>query len=176
MGCPPNGVNSKRWIESHYATDKDGTLIWQGTLAEREMLAAIEVMLSAFARISLFFFPARQSGSFGSQRGEALRKIVGIDGMHPVANRELRNHWMHLDERLDREIQAGGDFPVGYLLKLRHEVTADTAARTVRLIDPGAESVYVLGKRYALGELANAIAHIGQEVALALVGSQDGST
>ena len=160
---------AEKWLESYHAAKKTGRLLWQGTLAERDMLAAIEGILSGYARISLFFFPERMSGDFGKRRGEMLCTQVGIDGKHPLANRELRNHWMHLDERLDREIRNGRPVPVGYYLGRPHKLSPTAIEETFRLIDPGDEKVYILGKGYHLRELVRAIEHVNQQAVLALL-------
>lgn len=162
---------AEKWLESHHAGDKTGTLLWQGTGAERDMLAATEGILSAFARISLFFFPETQSRKFGEQRGKLLCDMVGIDNTHPLANRQLRNHWMHLDERIDREVQDGRPVPVGYLLKLSRSLSAIALRETFRLIDPGEEKVYILGQSFDLRALVQAVEHVNQQAVLALLPS-----
>lgn len=159
---------AETWLKDHYSTTGDSPRSWEGTVAERDMLAALEGILSAYARISLFFFPEPRSKRFGLERAAVLRDMVGIDVSHPVGNRALRNDWMHLDERIDREVRAKGSVPVGYFFQLPHLLSADFVAQTFRLIDPGSETVFILGRAYHLAALVGAVQHINQQAVLAL--------
>jgi hypothetical protein len=67
----------------------------------------LESFLAAWARLSLLFFPIMGEAStekHRSERAEALCKVLGIGGTSTLADRELRNAWMHFDERLDSAI------------------------------------------------------------------------
>lgn len=66
----------------------------------------IEAFLAAWARLSLLFFPASQN-SKSTNRGTVLRKVWLVNSRtSPLADRGLRNAWMHFDERLDRAIES----------------------------------------------------------------------
>jgi hypothetical protein len=156
------------WLRVDHALNADGRTTWTGTEAEREMEEAIEGMLSNFARISLFFFPERTTGNFGVERANRLRQLTLIAKDHPIGNRDLRNHWMHLDHRLDTFVQANGMVPVGYYLEKSHRVSTSGKAEMLRLVDPASEKVFVLGQEYQLRTLADAVEHVGQQAALAI--------
>lgn len=160
---------AETWLKVDHAQDPDGRMLWTGTVAEREMQEAVEGILAGFARISLFLFPSGSAGSFGRERGERLRALTGIGINHPIGDRELRNHWMHLDERFDTFVQQHGSAPVGYYLQREHRVSASSKAEMLRLLDPAAEKVFVLGTEYRLRELADAAEHVGQQAAIAIL-------
>ena len=156
------------WLEIEHSEDPDGRTLWTGIEAERVMEESLEGLLSSFARVSLFFFPERSSKDFAIERGERLRALAEIDDKHPLGNRELRNHWMHLDHRFDTFVQQHGNAPLGYFLGSAHRVSWPAKAETLRLVDPGTETVFVLGKEYRLRVIADAVAHVGQQAALAI--------
>ncbi len=58
---------------------------------------AIEAFLAAWARLSLLFFPQAKDPK-AKNRGEVLRKVYLMDRRtSPLADRQLRNAWMHFD-------------------------------------------------------------------------------
>lgn len=160
---------AERWLEATHAESRDGRIAWTSIETEREMQETLEGILSGFARVSLFLFPERNAGARGQARATRLRDLMEIAMDHPIGNRKLRNHWMHLDERLDEALEKTGELPVGYHLALAHRVSEDQKRRTFRLVDPGEESVYIYGEAFHLRSLANAVAHVGQQAALAMV-------
>jgi hypothetical protein len=164
---------AEEWIKAQYAPERTVPVVWKGTKAEKDMLVAIEGVLSGFARVSLFFFPAAKPGSFADTRGEQLRSMLAIDGSSPLANRTLRNHWMHFDERLDAHVQQKGQVPIGYFLQMPHTIRTETVGRTLRLIDPGAGNVHVLGEPFSLRELADIVDYVGSQASLLLLDSSD---
>jgi len=66
---------------------------------------AIEAFLASWARLSLFFFPVSRART-SRERGEVLRKVWLVNARSPLADRGLRNAWMHFDERMDQAIHA----------------------------------------------------------------------
>jgi hypothetical protein len=160
-----------RWLETSARPEVDSQEIIDREQCEKDMLAALEGILSGYARISLFFFPETRSKMFGRGRAAQLRSMIGIDTDHPLGNRKLRNHWMHLDERLDSEVQAGRPVPLGWLVNSRHKISEGLWAETFRLIDPGAETVYILGEAFRLRELVDAVDHVSGLAACAIVDS-----
>jgi hypothetical protein len=63
----------------------------------------------------------------------ALQAILKVDDQHPLADRELRNSWMHFDERLDAAI-------VGKTYGDRHRFVQSSKAsefvgKTLRLME-----------------------------------------
>jgi hypothetical protein len=95
---------------------------------------AVEAFLAVWARLSLLFFPTRHAGTEGTNRGEVLQHIFELDAnTSPLADRDLRNAWMHFDERLDQAVKTG-------ILGNRHKFVrssegAGAAQHTVRVIE-----------------------------------------
>jgi hypothetical protein len=164
---------AEEWLKADAVEPPTGKALFASSESEREMLASLEGVLSGFARISLFFFPERQAGDRGQARAAMLRELTGINDSHPLAKRDLRNHWMHLDERLDRVLAETGVVAVGYYLDKAHRIPESQRRGMLRLIDPGQERVYVLGEVFHLKELADAVEHADQQAALAIVGNDD---
>jgi hypothetical protein len=158
-----------RWLQAHHQEARDGRVAWTSLESEREMQETLEGILSAYARVSLFVFPAGTAGERGRARAARLRELLEITADHRIGNRNLRNHWMHLDERLDEALETTGEVPVGYQLALANSLSDAQKKLTFRLIDPSEESIYVFGEVFHIGTLANAVRHIGQQAALALV-------
>jgi hypothetical protein len=68
----------------------------------------MEAFLAAWARLSLLFLPTQTAGKEGENRGDVLQLILDVDvSTSPLADRVLRNAWMHFDERLDQAVRAG---------------------------------------------------------------------
>lgn len=67
----------------------------------------LESFLTAWARASLLLFPAKKNHS-ACARGAYLRGVLNIHDDHLLSNRDLRNDWMHFDERLDSAIASCG--------------------------------------------------------------------
>jgi hypothetical protein len=161
------------WLAVKHTVEPTGAVLRTGIESEQEMEEAIEGILSGFARISLFLFPSPSAGPLGSERGERLRQVLAVAADHPLANRELRNHWMHLDERFDQRLLECGAPPVGYYLQLRRRLTPAQRTAILRLIDPGEKRVYVLGKAYSLESIASAVEHVHAQAVVALIARQE---
>jgi hypothetical protein len=76
-----------------------------------EFFDQIEAMLATWARLSLLLQPSAtkgEAGVFAQQRGELLRALMGIEKESALLDRDLRNSWMHFDERLDHIIRSKG--------------------------------------------------------------------
>lgn len=154
------------WIIAETGARSDGTGLGRVAELERTIQLNLEAVLAAFARVSLFLFPEKSAKPRTRDRGEALRTRLGITEAHPLARRDLRNHWMHLDERLDAYLEQHGVVTLGYALGSAAETAASQLERVVRFVDPGARRVYVLGQEYALESLADAVEHVGTLAAL----------
>lgn len=78
-----------------------------------DLFTEFEAFLAAFARLSLLFFPQVRKGdpdaNFKNKRSEKLRAIFNVQSDGVLSDRDLRNAWMHFDERLDAAI-ANGQF------------------------------------------------------------------
>ncbi len=88
---------------------------WQNDLQESatkqsHIFDAIEAFLAVWMRISQLIFPTVKSaevGSFKDQRAKVLQDALALEFSDRIANRDLRDAWMHVDERLDEAVQAG---------------------------------------------------------------------
>jgi len=74
--------------------------------AQSRLFDALEAFLTSFARVSVVLFPTGKS-SFTRERGETLSARLQLDDTSPLANRELRDSWIHHDERLDFCVENG---------------------------------------------------------------------
>jgi hypothetical protein len=101
--------------------------------AQTKAFDAIEAFLAAWARLSLLFFPSARRPK-ARNRGEVLRKVYLVDARtSPLADRQLRNAWMHFDERIDHALETR-------TLGNRHQFTTgahgtQAAARSVRVVE-----------------------------------------
>lgn len=93
----------------------------------------LEAFLAAWARVSLLLFPSGK-GSFTRHRGETLRRIFGLDDTCLLADRELRDAWMHHDERIDAAIETGRRAS-GQLFTRAAEITDQRKAIFLRIVD-----------------------------------------
>ena len=76
-----------------------------------EFFDQLETMLASWARLSLLLQPSAKkgdAGDFAQRRGELLREWLAIEVGSALLDRELRNAWMHFDERLDQVIRERG--------------------------------------------------------------------
>jgi hypothetical protein len=115
--------------------------------AQSTVFGELEAFLAAWARLSLIFWPAppRRSprASFTSARGLQLRSFLRLSEDHPLANRALRDAWMHTDERFDAAVLSGrlGNrhqfvHTAGVRAALEHSVrVVDVESLTVHLRD-----------------------------------------
>ena len=71
------------------------------------MWTAISGLLSAWARASLILFPTRGS----KERGRVLRELIGVDADDEFRHRDLRDDWVHFDERLDEALAEQPNAP-----------------------------------------------------------------
>src|SRR3954468_20391091 len=63
-----------------------------------EVWSAIQSILIAAANVSKILWPAR---SQSAARGAMLRALLNIDANNTLADRKLRNHFEHYDERIE---------------------------------------------------------------------------
>ncbi len=123
--------------------------------AQDDLTAAIETLLSAHARLSLYLFPHPSGGARAATRARVLRELLGVPDDHPLSRREPRNTWMHLDERIDELVwQGDGDFPILRLFdNARIASSSDNDQPILRLVDPGSREIMLLGERYRLDDI-----------------------
>ncbi|MFL5579167.1 MAG: hypothetical protein ACJ8AO_02255, partial [Gemmatimonadaceae bacterium] len=107
-----------------FTAELSGSASQQGAMFE-----ALEAFLAAWARVSLLLFPTHGDKA----RGKALRDVLALTQLAVLNDRELRDAWMHFDERLDAAVKAGPSFNRH---KWTRSITAEIASvRTLRLFD-----------------------------------------
>ena len=67
-----------------------------------EVFRALHSFLTHCANISRLLFPGQQKNNHAQCRGMMLCDALDVDENSPIADRSLRNHLEHYDERLDR--------------------------------------------------------------------------
>lgn len=107
---------------------------WTAKVREQSRIFdCLEGFLSAWARVSLLFFPTG-NGTLTKERGETLRRLFAIDHASPVNSRDLRNAWMHHDERIDTLISQGRR-AAGQLFTRSANVTGEARENYLRIIE-----------------------------------------
>jgi hypothetical protein len=94
----------------------------------------VEGFLSLWARASLLLFPIGGARTWRERRGRDLRRRIGVPLTSLLADRELRNAWMHFDERLDSLVEAGGAINLQAFTE-SGVVTQQIIDRTLRLVE-----------------------------------------
>lgn len=138
--------------------------------AEDDLTASIEALLSAYARLSLFLFPHPSDGARAATRGKILRERLGVPEDHALAHREPRNTWMHLDAAIDRRIWEGDDDSL--ILRTfgsaRLAFMDDHDRHILRLIDPKARQIVLLGESYNLDDIFRHVDSVSRAVKTAI--------
>jgi hypothetical protein len=114
-------------------TSLDPKVFYERGMANREVFDSLEMFLALWARLSLFFFPAAKS-DFAKTRSATLQLLFDINNTSPLADRELRNSWMHYDERVDLGVEKG-ELPGGQRFTFAKDTTELARRRTLRLIE-----------------------------------------
>lgn len=86
------------------------TTLWNQSEFQAQYFSGIEAFLAGWARLSLLLFPIEGKGpaaEFRVERGRRIREALAVASDSILANRELRDSWMHFDERLDRVFLDG---------------------------------------------------------------------
>ena len=131
---------------------------------------ALEGFLAAWARLSLLFFPGRGDSKtevFRKDRASTLRSQLGITDSSPLADRDLRNSWMHFDERMDYMLANGHKFDRQRFV--RSWQAKDFIGMVPRLMIIDTRTVYFLTqagqtKSVELSELRKVVDGLGERV------------
>jgi hypothetical protein len=107
--------SEEQQLAAHEADGRFDDDAWSEVMSTRarsqaEYFLALEGYLAAWARLSLLLFPVTGKDSlaqFRDNRGRRLREALDILPGSVLADRELRDSWMHFDERLDAAISDG---------------------------------------------------------------------
>jgi hypothetical protein len=90
---------------NHHEQDApEGAGVAQGD-NQIEMFTAIEAFVATWSRLSYFLWPASRPKEFATKRAALLREVLALP-TERLKDRDLRDAWMHFDERLDLEIEA----------------------------------------------------------------------
>jgi len=121
-------------------------------LESATIIAAVRYALHLAGSVSRIFWPPRNR-----ERGEHLRKFVGVPGDHGLKDRRLRDHIEHLDERLDKWT-AESPRPFTTVQMVVHEIYAERtrramAASTLVIYDAANRRVSVMGELFDLAAL-----------------------
>lgn len=135
--------------------------VQQMVLTQGAIWLALDGFLASWARASLLLWPAPARHRTEAQRelsrarGEYLRAILDVNDDHPLSDRELRNDWMHYDERLDDALTLYGRVTPQRFLR-EGEREADTSP-TMRLFDlTNLHLLFANERRYCLRSLFDA--------------------
>ncbi len=84
--------------------ESDPEIVTRKLNTQTRIFDHLEAFLAAWARLSLLLFPVKTAG-FSAERGKTLQQILDLRENSVFADRELRNSWMHFDERLDDAVE-----------------------------------------------------------------------
>ena len=104
----------------------------------------LEAFLAAWARLSLLFFPTRNSDP-AQQRSQTLQACFALPEDTPLNDRGLRNAWMHFDERLDAAV-ARGTFSSPFIFPVSAEITAQTLQRNLFVVQLDTGRIHYQGQ------------------------------
>jgi hypothetical protein len=103
------------------------------TNAQRATFDGLEGFLLASARVSLLFFPIAKT-AMAKIRSQTLQAVFSIVPTSPLAARELRDSWMHFDERIDAAL-ATGRRRAGQRFSRSSEITPTVLDGALRVIE-----------------------------------------
>jgi hypothetical protein len=99
-----------RWEDAVVRADATGgqdyDAMQQQISAQCRLFDTMDGFLATYARLSLLLFPVRRAG-FTSARARTLCELLAVEDASPLSNRELRDCWMHHDERIDAAFERG---------------------------------------------------------------------
>jgi hypothetical protein len=132
-----------------------------------EVFRALHSFLTHTANISRLLFPSRKKDRYAQQRGKKLRDALSVDDSSPIADRSLRDHLEHYDERLDQWAQTaqGRTKSIAtdniHLKGMGPNVAPDSTLRTY-LTD--SREFYFMGHIYEIVPLVREVRRILDEV------------
>lgn len=132
-----------------------------------EVFRALHSLLTHAANISRLLFPSRKGDQYAQRRGQKLRDLLSVDDASPIADRSLRNHLEHYDERLDQWAQNHPGTSKSFATDNIHpkdagpNVPPDSALRAY-LTDT--REFYFMGDVYEMLPLVREVRRIREEV------------
>ena len=126
-----------------------------------ELIATVQTAVGHAAALSRYFWPSISRSERGTavgqlriERGKRLCNTFTVTDESPLHRRPLRNAWEHFDERLDDyllSVDAGVFMPTGLIGE--HTVADDPIGHVFKLLDPDAECLVLLNKKYFFGPI-----------------------
>ena len=120
------------------------------------IISIVQEAVGHAAALSRYFWPSPggkkqepNQRALKENRGIKLCKAFGLDDTSPLYNRDLRNACEHFDERLDLYLlqnDAGCFFPS--CIVDSHTLADDPIGHIFKLLDPEAECLVLMGKKY----------------------------
>ena len=120
------------------------------------LICILQEAVGHAAALSRYFWPSPggkknepNQRNLKENRGKKLCRAFGLDKTSALYNRDLRNAWEHFDERLDfylLENDSGYFFP--NCLVDNHALADDPTGHIFKLLDPEAECLVLMGKKY----------------------------
>lgn len=149
----------QRWLNA--AEEPNGDL-FAAVDAEQDMLGAVELLLTAHARLSLYLFPAYDRPP-ARGRAKAIRSCLGVANDHPIGSREARNAWMHIDEEVDRAVfERAEEFVEAYRVVRKGWPSAKRPPRSVLTVfNVDSLVLHIAGHKHNIKELIRHVDHIG---------------
>ncbi|TGD74346.1 hypothetical protein E4634_09545 [Mangrovimicrobium sediminis] len=132
-------------------------------------ISAVQEAVGHVGALSRYFWPSTagkkktelKQYELKLARGEKLRKQFKITEESPLSDRDLRNAWEHFDEKLDTYVlsnDAGYFFPTPMIES--HELADHPVGKIFKLLDPEAECLVLLGKKFFFGPLRTEVERI----------------
>ncbi len=103
------------------------------TRTQARIFDDLDALLSAYARVSLLIFPVG-SDPFTKDRAATMQQCLKLNTKSKLNDRDLRDAWMHHDERMDKNVSAN-KHSGGQLFKLSAEVTLANKTGFLRVIE-----------------------------------------
>lgn len=128
----------------------------------------IRLALQFSSNVSKISWPHRNA----SERGTRLRTLVGLPERHPLADRSLRNHIEHMDERLD-DWTAESPRPFSSIEMVLHrdyggELRDNILNTSVIVFDAESSTVILFGKEFSLTDLRASVLDVQSSCSSAL--------
>lgn len=149
----------ERWLNTAAQPSSD---LYADIDAEQDMLGAVELLLTAHGRLSLYLFPAYDRPP-ARVRARAIRRCLGVADDHPIRGRDARNAWMHVDEEVDRAVfDRAEEFVEAYRVVRKGWPSAKQAPRSVLTIfNVDSLVLHVAGNGHEIKELMRHVDQIG---------------
>ncbi|WCL54995.1 hypothetical protein [Gimibacter soli] len=127
------------------------------------VLFAGQMILMPGSQIASLLWPARARAR---GRGEALRKVLGLDEKHPLNDRRLSEIWEHSDEKIEEWIAAtkGKRVVIDFVGNPFQDGSGVTEDVIYRAYNPDTKTYYFRGVGYNLEAVAKAIGDVANRV------------